>query len=301
MLQKEKAVDHMDRARIIAETAARISRELDAAAIMVSGELSFEGIETGGIPVYYISMRPKSIIDHLVSTGKDGKNPLKELGDQINREAASNSDHLQQAAAIEYVLGKLEKGIIVGVVETRSSSSIIVHNIDENPLIKAMKECQERIKSEVMSAIMKISFDIVLTGREGKKIGAAFIIGDSEEVLKRSHQLILNPYAGHDEIYRNILDKRNWESIKEFSQLDGVFVVDENGIILAAGRYLDVDAKNVDIEKGLGGRHVSAAAISRDTVAIAVTVSESGGILRVYKDAKEIICMECLKPAVRYI
>ncbi|RXA20535.1 diadenylate cyclase [Methanosarcina sp. MSH10X1] len=291
----------MDRARIIAETAARISRELGAAAIMVSGELSFEGIETGGIPVYHISMRPKSIIDHLVSTGKDSKNPLKELGDQINREASGNSENLQQAAAIEYVLGKQESGIIVGVVETRGSSSIIVHSLDENPLIKAMKECQERIKSEVMSAIMKISFDIVLTGREGKKMGAAFIIGDSEEVMKRSHQIILNPYTGHEEAYRSVLDKRNWESIKEFAQLDGVFVVDENGIIHAAGRYLDVDGKNVDIDKGLGGRHVSAAAISRDTVAIAVTISESGGVLRVYKDAKEIICMECLKSAVRYI
>lgn len=300
MLQKEKAMDHMDRARIIAETAARISRELNAAAIMVSGELSFEGIETGGIPVYYISMRPKSIIDHLVSTGKDGKTPLKELGAQINREVSGNSDHLQQAAAIEYVLGELKNGIIVGVVETRGSSSIIVHNLDDNPLVKAMKECQERIKPEVMSAIMKISFDIVLTGREGKKIGAAFIVGDSEEVLKRSHQIILNPYAGHDEIYRDVLDKRNWESIKEFAQLDGVFVVDERGIIQAAGRYLDVDGRNIDIEKGLGGRHVSAAAISRDTVAIAITVSESGGVLRVYKDAKETICIECMNPAVRY-
>ena len=44
-------------------------------------------------------------------------------------------------------------------------------------------------------------------------------------------------------LYRNVLDKRNWESIKEFAQLDGVFVVDENGIIHAAGRYLDVDGK----------------------------------------------------------
>jgi DNA integrity scanning protein DisA with diadenylate cyclase activity len=285
--------------RIIAETAARISRELNAAAIMVSGDLSFEGIETSGVPVYYISMRPKSMIDYLVATGRDGKNPVKELGDQINREASSNADHLQQAAATEYVLEELKGGIIIGVVETRGSSSIIVHNLDENPIIKAMKECQERIKPEVMSAVMKICFDIALAGREGKKMGAAFIVGDSEEVLKRSHQIILNPYAGHKEVDRNVLDKRNWESIKEFAQLDGVFVVDETGFIHAAGRYLDVDGKNVDIEKGLGGRHVSAAAISRDTVAIAVTVSESGGVLRIYKDAKETICMEFLKPISR--
>lgn len=290
----------MDRTRIIAEAAAHISRELGAAAIMVSGDLSFEGIETGEIPVYYISMRPKSIIDHLVATGKDGKSPAKELGEQLNREALGSVDHLQHATAIEYVLDGPKNGVVVGVIETRGSSSIIIHNLEENPLIKAMKECEERVKPEVIGAVLKIAFDISLTGREGKKIGAAFIVGDSEEVLKRSHQIILNPYAGHEEAYRNILDKRNWESIKEFAQLDGVFVIDETGMVLAAGRYLDVDGKNIDIEKGLGGRHVSAAAISRDTVAISVTVSESGGVLRVYKDAKETIYMESLQPATRY-
>ncbi|AAM31514.1 DNA integrity scanning protein DisA nucleotide-binding domain protein [Methanosarcina mazei] len=291
----------MERARVIAEAAAHISRELGAAAIMVSGDLNFEGIETGEIPVYYISMRPKSIIDHLVATSKDGKSPVKELGDQLTREASGNVEYVQHAAAIEYALEGPKNGIVVGVIETRGSSSIIVHNLDDNPLIKAMKECEERVNPEVMNAVLKIAFDIALTGREGKKIGAAFIVGDSEEVLKRSHQIILNPYEGHEEAHRNILDRRNWESIKEFALLDGVFVIDETGIVRAAGRYLDVDGKNIDIEKGLGGRHVSAAAISRDTVAISVTVSESGGVLRVYKDAKETICMESLQPASRYV
>ncbi|MFA7028608.1 MAG: diadenylate cyclase [Sulfurovum sp.] len=291
----------MERARVIAEAAAHISRELGAAAIMVSGDLNFEGIETGEIPVYYISMRPKSIIDHLVATSKDGKSPVKELGDQLTREASGNVEYVQHAAAIEYALEGPNNGIVVGVIETRGSSSIIVHNLDDNPLIKAMKECEERVNPEVMNAVLKIAFDIALTGREGKKIGAAFIVGDSEEVLKRSHQIILNPYEGHEEAHRNILDRRNWESIKEFALLDGVFVIDETGIVRAAGRYLDVDGKNIDIEKGLGGRHVSAAAISRDTVAISVTVSESGGVLRVYKDAKETICMESLQPASRYV
>jgi DNA integrity scanning protein DisA with diadenylate cyclase activity len=288
----------MDKARIIEETAVRMARELNAAAIIVSGELSFEGIDTGGIPIYHSSMRPKSILTHLVMTGKDGKCPVRGLSDQINREASSNADDLQQAVAIEYVLGELKGETVIGVVEARGSISIVVHNLDENPLVKAMKECQERIKPEVMSAIMNIACDIALAGREGKRVGTAFILGDFEEVMKRSHQIIINPYAGHDETYRNLLDKKNWESIKEFAQLDGVFVISDTGLILAAGRYLDVDGKNVDIEKGLGGRHVSAAAISRDTVAIAVVISESGGVIRIYKDAKETICMESLKPAI---
>ena len=70
--------------------------------------------------------------------------------------------------AIEYVLGKLKDETVIGVVEARGSISIVVHNL-KNPLIKAMKECQERIKPEVMSAVINISCDIALAGREKEK------------------------------------------------------------------------------------------------------------------------------------
>jgi len=72
-----------------------------------------------------------------------------------------------------------------------------------------------------------------------------------------------------------------------------VFVISKEGIVQAAGRYLDVDAKEIDIEQGLGGRHVSAAAITRDTFAIAITISESGGTVRIYMDGKELLCLSC--------
>ncbi|MDI3487257.1 MAG: diadenylate cyclase [Methanolobus sp.] len=87
--------------------------------------------------------------------------------------------------------------------------------------------------------------------------------------------------------------------MKEFAQLDGVFVISEEGMVEAAGRYLDVDAREIDVEKGLGGRHVSAAAITRDTVAIAVTVSQSGGVIHIYMDGKELMYIESTERAVR--
>jgi hypothetical protein len=59
--------------------------------------------------------------------------------------------------------------------------------------------------------------------------------------------------------------------------------------------------KILTLKKDLEDATFSAAAITRDTVAISVTVSESGGVLRVYKDAKETLCMEALQPASRYI
>jgi DNA integrity scanning protein DisA with diadenylate cyclase activity len=162
-----------------------------------------------------------------------------------------------------------------------------------------MKECDERVASYILRAILKIAFDISNTGREGKQIGTAFIVGDVEEVMMRSHQMILNPYAGQENSDRDLKDRKNWESVKEFAQLDGVFVISEEGMVEAAGRYLDVDARDIDVEKGLGGRHVSAAAITRDTVSIAITVSQSGGVIHIYMDGKELMYIESTERAVR--
>jgi len=280
----------MDTTNTVAKTAVHLAQELHASAIMVLGNIQFEGISTN-IPIYFASRRPKSIINHLVSTYTEKEDRAKKIADKITQEAAGKTEQVENAAAIEYMIGQLKEGVIVGIVETKESSAIVVHDIRESQFIRTIRECEERILPSVIRAVLMIAFDIAATGREGKQIGTAFIIGDVDEVMKRSHQMVLNPYAGHKDEDRDILNKQNWESTKEFTQLDGVFVVSEEGMINATGRYLDVDAKDITIQKGLGGRHVSAAAITRDTVAIAVTVSESGGVVRIYKDGKEILAL----------
>jgi DNA integrity scanning protein DisA with diadenylate cyclase activity len=67
-----------------------------------------------------------------------------------------------------------------------------------------------------------------------------FVIGDSENVLKHSRPLILNPFKGHSEDTRNVLNKDNWETIKELAQLDGAFLINKDGIAIATGRYIGV-------------------------------------------------------------
>lgn len=284
---------------VLAAHAVQIAKELGAPAIIVSGDITLDDIETD-IPIYYVARRQKSIIDNLISDTLDEGEHLKKILEPINRETSGNAQYIEEAAAIEHIIGELREGTIVGVIQTKESSAIVIHEISQSPLIRILQECEERIEPEVMRAVLTIAFDIAASGREGQKIGTAFIVGDTEEVMQRSHQMILNPYAGHKDEHRNILDRKNWESIKEFALLDGIFVISEDGIVNAAGRYLDVDAKDIDIEKGLGGRHVSAAAITRDTFAIAVTISESGGTIRVYMDGKELLCLDYIeRPALR--
>lgn len=80
---------------------------------------------------------------------------------------------------------------------------------------------------------------------------------------------------------RQIDDTNLRGTIKELAQLDGAFIVDENGIVVAACRYLDTSSKDVDMPFGLGSRHLAAASISKESKAIAIVVSESA-VVRVF-------------------
>jgi DNA integrity scanning protein DisA with diadenylate cyclase activity len=135
---------------------------------------------------------------------------------------------------------------------------------------------------EVISAALRLALEIGREGREGKPVGTAFIIGDGDQILAFSHQLILNPYLGHPPEVTTIMTRENWESVKEFAQLDGMFVIDRSGAVIAAGRYLDVDSKSVCLPSGLGGRHRAAAAMTQVLPVVAVIISESGGTVRVF-------------------
>jgi DNA integrity scanning protein DisA with diadenylate cyclase activity len=287
----------LDSAQVVVNTAVRLAEELKSTAIIISGEANFEKPETS-IPVYFASSKQKNIIDHLVASSKTKEEKTKEILDKIGQQAAGKIEHVENVSAIEFILEEISEGTIIGIIESKDSYAIVVHNLEDNAIVKKMKECEERVASEVLRAVLKIAFDISNTGREGKQIGTAFIVGDVDEVMVRSHQMILNPYAGQEDSDRNLINKKNWESVKEFAQLDGVFVISEEGMVEAAGRYLDVDARDIDVEKGLGGRHVSAAAITRDTVSIAITVSQSGGVIHIYMDGKELMHIESTERAV---
>jgi hypothetical protein len=135
---------------------------------------------------------------------------------------------------------------------------------------------------DIVKAVLKIAVEIAREGREGKALGTAFILGDSDAVLERSRQLILNPLAGHSECERLITSMDMRENIKELALVDGAFVIRENGIVEAAGRYISIDTSNVKLPKGLGTRHVSVAAITQATKSLGIVVSESGGVVRVF-------------------
>ncbi len=60
----------------------------------------------------------------------------------------------------------------------------------------------------------------------------------------------------------------------------------------ATCRYLDCSAADVTLSKGLGARHWAAAAISRATNAVAITVSQSNGTVRIFQNGETVLRIE---------
>jgi DNA integrity scanning protein DisA with diadenylate cyclase activity len=128
---------------------------------------------------------------------------------------------------------------------------------------------------EVLESLIGLAVEIAREGREGRRIGTLFTLGDEESVLMRSRALILNPLEGHPEAARHIADPNLRGTLKELAQLDGAFVVSSAGVVLAACRYLDAAASPIELPLGLGSRHIAAAHISSATGAVRIVVSES--------------------------
>jgi DNA integrity scanning protein DisA with diadenylate cyclase activity len=135
---------------------------------------------------------------------------------------------------------------------------------------------------EVFGAAVELAIEIAREGREGRRIGTLFTLGFHERVLALSHSLILDPLALHPKSVRNIRDPNLRECVKELAQLDGGFIVGDDGTFMAACRYFDTSSEGIEIGLGLGSRHLAAASISRQTGAFGIVVSESA-VVRLYK------------------
>jgi hypothetical protein len=173
-------------------------------------------------------------------------------------------------------------------------------NLDTLIRVRLGDEEQEQIRidtiglppefsSQVVEALIHAAMEIGAQGYEGHPTGTILVIGDSTAVMEKSRQLTLNPFQGMSEVDRNALDPPIKDAIKTFAVLDGAFVIREDGVVLSAGRYLQVTAKDAKLPLGLGARHSAAAAVSIETKAVAITVSQTTGTVRVFKEGDIVL------------
>ncbi len=150
----------------------------------------------------------------------------------------------------------------------------------------------EALQPEVFNAALNIACELAAQGRENRKVGTIFVLGDDEKVLQLSRQMIMNPFSGYPEDERNILNPDLEETIKEFAAIDGAFIIKSNGVIVTAGRHLSAALETKDFPPGLGSRHIAAAGITNVTKAVAMVISESSGNVSVFKNGKLFVTIE---------
>jgi diadenylate cyclase len=153
----------------------------------------------------------------------------------------------------------------------------------ESHILRRITLREEVSNRQVLESVMLLAVEIAREGREGRKIGTMFVVFDSTETLKHSKPLILDPLWHHEQ--KHIDDPNLRETVKELAQLDGAFIVSEDGIVLSACRYINATSEGIELPMGLGSRHMAGASISKETDAVSVVVSESS-MVRVFQNGR---------------
>jgi len=183
-----------------------------------------------------------------------------------------------------------------GLASSGTLDTLIVTQVGrEYEIFSASRDMSlpEGIRSEVVEKTIDIATQLGFQGREGKPVGALFVIGDAERVSSMTRQLVINPFKGYPMESRNILDRDLTETIKEFSSIDGAFIIRGDGIGESCGTYLKTASQEeFELPRGLGARHHSAAGITSVADCIAVTVSESTGTVTVFRGGQIVTEIE---------
>lgn len=187
--------------------------------------------------------------------------------------------------------------------ERDSIDSLSVINLSER-LARLTARDLQRLETQVplgtLRRVVDLAVEIGREGRESKKVGTLFVVGNHRKVLEMSHEQIHDPFKGYAKKERMISNARVRESIKELAQIDGAFIIASDGTVMAAGRILDAPAEDLTLSKGLGSRHWAAAAISKATNAIAIAVSESTGTVRLFQNGTVVLRIEPMLQAMKW-
>jgi DNA integrity scanning protein DisA with diadenylate cyclase activity len=143
-----------------------------------------------------------------------------------------------------------------------------------------------RADPNVIRNVFEVALELGRKGQKGSPVGALFVVGDAGKVMNKSRPLSYNPF---EKSHVHVGDPIVNVMLKEFSRLDGAFVISDSGKIVSAYRYLEPSAEGIDIPKGLGARHMAGGAITRDTNATSIVLSESDGLVRAFKGGDLIL------------
>ncbi|MBW2672847.1 MAG: DNA integrity scanning protein DisA nucleotide-binding domain protein [Deltaproteobacteria bacterium] len=278
----------------IMEFAHRFAEEIQAKAILLYGEVAPDLLAKKGDNASFDTI----LITRESGTGSHNKKLFYAVINIPNVNVTRLSQ-IKVAITKGLATGLFKKGdklvCLTGVPKFGYIDSIFVIDVGKEFDILISEEVAdifEDIQPEVFETVLNIALELASQGREGRQVGTIFVLGDHEKVLELSRQMIINPFMGYKEEERNILDRNLKDTIKEFSAIDGAFVVRGAGVLVTARSHLDAALETRDFPQGLGSRHIAAAGITSVTGAIAIVISESTGTVRIFKKGQLFVDIE---------
>jgi len=205
---------------------------------------------------------------------------------------------IKMATLIAFTQGILKAGdvfvFITGVTGRPIDTMVAMRVGVEYELFQSVGQPKltEHIRRPVFEKVLRLALELAHEGREGKPVGALFVIGDHREVEKASVEGRINPFKGYTEKERNIMDDSMDDIVKEIAKLDGAFILKGAGVIVSACATLRPAMAGKELSQGLGSRHAAAAAITASTRSIAISLSESTGDVRVWRRGEMITEIE---------
>ena len=240
--------------------------------------------------------------EDLVGAAARGLLPLP-----LNKEKSPLLERLQNALLESVADGFLKaNGDVIAVYsgfEYLKIDSISHIRLDDRLRRLTTRDLQ-RLESSVplksLKTVIDLASQIGREGREGKKVGTIFVIGDTRRVMQHCKDSGFDPLRGYKREMRNLFDPKVREDIKEIAQMDGAFIVSPDGIIEKSRQIIEVAHADLTLSKGLGARHWAGAAISQITKAIGIVVSQSTGTVRLFQNGDTVLRIEPMDYAVKW-
>lgn len=267
---------------LIMRSAVKIAKVSNCSTILVQGDTfkNFPDLSKvlGGSRVVVVSDNPTL--------------PIPPSWQLVNVRAFSKSRFSQLRSALMIgitrgIFGVKEKICCIGgVLESDKIDTIVILDIEKeysDIFIGQKNLLPDGVKPEVIERVIDIATELSVEGREGKPVGCIFVIGDVAELKPHIKQLILNPFYGYKPEDRNILNPFMDETVKEYSLIDGAFIIDGGGILESAGSLIHTPDFKLQLPGGLGARHAAAYSISLMANCISLVVSSSTGQITLFR------------------
>lgn len=271
--------------RLMIREAARVAQGAGCNAIMLFGDTFVGGIEPA---TWFARRRTILVTRNLVEAG-DGENSLAEVI-QVRSFSSQRLAQLRSAMLVALTRGVISFNdricCLGGIAGSNQFDTLVVVDVErefQTLLTGTTDLLPEDVKPEVLERVIAVATELAVEGREGRPVGCLFVVGDASRVEKLTKPLVLNPFYGYKEEDRNILNPFMDETVKEFSSIDGAFVIRGDGVVVSAGSLIQATDNDHALPSGLGSRHAAGAAISVSAQCIAIVVSSSTGQVTLFR------------------